>query len=165
MPIISTCGIFPLLTRTRSIWKRYAIQFLCSSSFAQASLLKYYRIQYSAELNSKARESDPEARKQFEFAAKNFRPLYFIRGYPSDPRKVEMSFDLSNYQPQFRGIVPEGGRHKEDEDPEVVQLRQQGDGNLPPLDHHVFQTIFLDKVCLPYTPRGRWWLMRGGGPG
>jgi hypothetical protein len=101
-------------------------------------------------LNSKARESDPEAQKQFEFAAKNFKPLYFIRGYPSDPKKVEMSFDLSNYQPQFSGIVPEGGRQQVDEDPKVVQLRQQGYGNLPSLDHHVFQTIFLDRVSLPY---------------
>jgi len=100
-------------------------------------------------LTSKARRSDPEAQKQFEFAAKNFKPLYFIRGYPSDPKKVEMSFDLTNYQPQFRGIVPEGGKRKAQEDPKVVRLRKQGHGNLPPLDHHVFQTIFLDKVSLP----------------
>jgi len=124
------------------------------SIFAKAILFQYYRIQYSAELNSKARKSDPEAQKQFEFAAKNFKPLYFIRGYPSDPKKVEMSFDLTNYQPQFRGIVPEGGKRKEREDPEVVRLRQQGDRDLPPLDQHVFQTIFLDKVCLPYSSRG-----------
>ena len=71
-----------------------------------------------------------------------------------------MSFDLTNYQPQFKGIVPEGGRQKAREDPKVVRLRKQGYGNLPPLDHHVFQTIFLDKVSFPYLSGGQRLLMQ-----
>jgi hypothetical protein len=31
-----------------------------------------------------------------------FRPMYFTKSYAQDPTKIEMSFDCSNYQHQFR---------------------------------------------------------------
>ena len=31
-----------------------------------------------------------------------FEPLYFIHMYDNDPKKIEMSFDLTVYQPQFK---------------------------------------------------------------
>ncbi|CAL5873035.1 uncharacterized protein PFLUO_LOCUS7304 [Penicillium psychrofluorescens] len=54
-----------------------------------------------------------------------FRPMYFIHSFPSDPEKIEMGFDCTNYQHQFR---------------ETLGMDQ------PPLpqSRHVFQTIFLD---------------------
>ena len=55
-----------------------------------------------------------------------YRPMYFTKSYIQDPEKIEMSFDCSNYQHQFRldkGTDMTGGRYK----------------------NHVFQSIFLDK--------------------
>lgn len=49
----------------------------------------------------------------------SFKPMYYIKEYPSDKSKLEMCFDCTNYQAQF---------------PEVV-----------PFDDHVFQTIYLNK--------------------
>ncbi|KAA1471046.1 FAD/NAD(P)-binding domain-containing protein [Dentipellis sp. KUC8613] len=37
------------------------------------------------------------------FARANFRPLYYTMQYPENRAKLEMSFDLTHYQPQFRG--------------------------------------------------------------
>ena len=45
-----------------------------------------------------SRTDDPERKEQFE---KNFAPLYFIRSYPQDKSKREMSVDPTRYQPQF----------------------------------------------------------------
>lgn len=53
-----------------------------------------------------------------------FRPMYYTKSYPEDPKKIEMSFDCSNYQHQL--------------------LKANGpkdDAGYP----HVYQTIFLDK--------------------
>jgi len=56
--------------------------------------------------------------------APGFRPMYFTKSYTEDPKKIEMSFDCSNYQHQFR----------------------EGHETCPvPFDRHVFQSIFLDK--------------------
>jgi predicted NAD/FAD-binding protein len=55
-----------------------------------------------------------------EMAQKSFRPMYYIKMYPSDLSKLEMSFDCTNYQSQF---------------PENV-----------PFESHVFQTIYLNKA-------------------
>lgn len=77
---------------------------------------QFYRVQYSDDLaSSKRREAgDPKAKESFEFAEKNFTPLYcasvlkpgsaeeadrsssVIRTYPDDPKKIEMSFDLTH---------------------------------------------------------------------
>ncbi|KAI9788426.1 MAG: hypothetical protein M1835_002280 [Candelina submexicana] len=56
---------------------------------------------------------------RLEMAKKSFKPMYYIKQYPSDRSKLEMCFDCTNYQSQFP--------------PEV------------PFDDHVFQTIFLNK--------------------
>ncbi|KAF7502456.1 hypothetical protein GJ744_005802 [Endocarpon pusillum] len=50
----------------------------------------------------------------------NYKPMYYIKEYPSDPSKLEMCFDCSNYQSQFPHTVP--------------------------FEQHVFQTIFLNKA-------------------
>ena len=56
-----------------------------------------------------------------------FRPMYYTHSYPSDPQKIEMSFDCTNYQHQFR----------EDHDADKAPM---------PYENHVFQSIFLDKT-------------------
>ena len=81
---------------------------------------KHYETAYNPELNAKSQgKEDDEA---FEFAEKNFRPLYYIKEYEEDKSKIEMSFDLTqsvvpqatavvltnSYQPQFRGTPPAG---------------------------------------------------------
>jgi hypothetical protein len=59
-----------------------------------------------------------------------FRPMYYTHTYASDPQKIEMSFDCTNYQHQFR--------------------MDEHDDNKPkdpiPSDSHVYQSIFLDKT-------------------
>ncbi|KAJ5388900.1 hypothetical protein N7509_011441 [Penicillium cosmopolitanum] len=54
-----------------------------------------------------------------------FRPMYFTHSFVSDPDKIEMGFDCTNYQHQFRERLGEG---------------------LPPspLEKHIFQTIYLN---------------------
>ena len=56
-----------------------------------------------------------------------YRPMYYTHSYAADPRKIEMSFDCTNYQHQFR---------------------QDHDADKPPIpyENHVFQSIFLDKT-------------------
>lgn len=51
-------------------------------------------------LRSKEHQDDCERRKKYAFAEKSFQPLYFVRSVPEDRRKIEMSFDLTVYQPQ-----------------------------------------------------------------
>ncbi|EAW06836.1 putative flavin-containing amine oxidasedehydrogenase [Aspergillus clavatus NRRL 1] len=55
-----------------------------------------------------------------------FAPMYFTHSFARDPAKIEMGFDCSNYQHQFRAAV--------------------GEGNPPqPPERHVYQTIFLNE--------------------
>jgi hypothetical protein len=54
-----------------------------------------------------------------EAAEKSFRPMDYIKPYPQDLSRLEMSFDCTNYQAQFPPDVD--------------------------FDSHVFQTIFLNK--------------------
>ncbi|KAF8444103.1 hypothetical protein L210DRAFT_3502733 [Boletus edulis BED1] len=68
---------------------------------------------------------------------KEFAPLYFIRSYPDDKKKVEMSFDLTNYQPQFKGEHSRG--------PQTASNMAPPPGPPPSLSSHVFQTMFLDR--------------------
>ncbi|KAM6490729.1 hypothetical protein JOM56_014072 [Amanita muscaria] len=98
---------------------------------------KYYRVRYDPTLCSEKNREEPERQKRIKFAEDHFAPLYFIRSYPQDKSKLEMSFDLTCYQPQFDGVSPYGPHDKEN----------GGDNNNEPvpLDRHVFQTIFLDK--------------------
>ncbi|KAF1982816.1 FAD dependent oxidoreductase [Aulographum hederae CBS 113979] len=62
---------------------------------------------------------DTDHTARVDAARDSFKPMYYIRNYPSDPSKLEMCFDCTNYQAQFPPSVP--------------------------FDQHVFQTIFLNK--------------------
>ncbi|RPA94647.1 hypothetical protein L873DRAFT_1830166 [Choiromyces venosus 120613-1] len=53
------------------------------------------------------------------YHAQTFKPMYYIKLYPSSPSKLEMAFDCTNYQSQFPGNIP--------------------------FEQHVFQTIFLNS--------------------
>ncbi|KAI1484841.1 hypothetical protein F5X96DRAFT_691832 [Biscogniauxia mediterranea] len=53
-------------------------------------------------------------------AARDFRPMYYIKTYGADRSKLEMSFDTTHYQAQFPARVP--------------------------FSRHVFQTIFLNAA-------------------
>lgn len=67
---------------------------------------KYYETGFNRDLA--ADPSKLENKDAIQFAEKNFRPLYYTMQYPSDRSKIEMSFDLTHYQPQFRGEKPSG---------------------------------------------------------
>ena len=56
-----------------------------------------------------------------------FRPMYYTHSYVSNPEKIEMSFDCTNYQHQFR-------------------MDHSADKAPIPHERHVFQSIFLDKT-------------------
>lgn len=58
--------------------------------------------------------------------AAGYRPMYYTKSYAQDQKKIEMSFDCSNYQHQFRANSPTATAPV-------------------PYESHVFQTIFLDK--------------------
>jgi hypothetical protein len=55
-----------------------------------------------------------------------FRPMYFTKTYSENPKKIEMSFDITNYQHQFR---------------------KDNNTEISPVDfhHHIFQSIFLNR--------------------
>jgi hypothetical protein len=55
-----------------------------------------------------------------------FKPMYYTKSYNEEPEKIEMSFDCSNYQHQFRM----------DHSAEITPVSHE---------NHVFQSIFLDK--------------------
>ncbi|KAJ5102428.1 hypothetical protein NUU61_004650 [Penicillium alfredii] len=67
-------------------------------------------------------EQSPEIRKDGWLG---FQPMYYTHSFHSDPDKIEMGFDCTNYQHQFRERLGEGK-------PALPQ------------DQHVFQTIFLN---------------------
>jgi len=54
---------------------------------------KHYETSYRPELNAKSTGKEDD--KAFEFAEKNFRPLYYIKEYEENRAKIEMSFDLT----------------------------------------------------------------------
>lgn len=54
---------------------------------------KHYETSYRPELNAKSQGQDDD--KAFDFAEKNFRPLYYIKEYEENRKKIEMSFDLT----------------------------------------------------------------------
>ncbi|KAM5530388.1 hypothetical protein V8D89_015949 [Ganoderma adspersum] len=140
---------------------------------------KYYETQYNVEFNAPltaagSAQQRKNMEKAFEFASSNFRPLYYTMQYAEDHSKIEMSFDLTHYQPQFRGEKPAGpvstgGRseHRNECDPlpsHAQEAREDSIGEAgamarsgqnaagvlePPLEKHVFQTIFRD--------RDEWW--------
>ena len=94
-----------------------------------------YETRFDPELCAKPKSKQQEDQIKF---AKNestgldgepggYRPMYYTHSYPEDPQKIEMSFDCTNYQHQFRM----------DHDADKAPI---------PYDQHVFQSIFLDKT-------------------
>ncbi|KAI1177110.1 FAD/NAD(P)-binding domain-containing protein [Nemania sp. FL0916] len=79
---------------------------------------KHYENFYRDDLAA-SKTSGVDQSSRLRYAADNFRPMYYIKMYPQDKSKLEMSFDTTNYQSQF---------------PEHV-----------PFEQHVFQTIYLNK--------------------
>lgn len=61
-----------------------------------------------------------------------FRPMYYTHSYKEDPTSIEMSFDCTNYQHQFR-LHEDGSPKTQDGNPSI------------PYENHVFQSIFLDS--------------------
>jgi hypothetical protein len=118
---------------------------------------KYYNVEYEAAMASTKRDDDAEAQAQFAFAKEGFQPLYFIRSYATDKKKIEMSFDLTHYQPQFDGETEYGpggtGKPKSTatltDIPALPNKAKSTDGSTTSdgksEKKHVFQTIFLDR--------------------
>ena len=150
---------------------------------------KHYQMTYDPKYNAKNRD-DKETKESFEFAEKNWKPLYLIKMYQDDPALIEMSFDLTNYQPQFSGVGPTGprergarspesappcerqGPHGKQGDSKETELSPLASSNAdelkePPVQDHVFQTIFLNKELSEKWTRGeickdkiileKWW--------
>lgn len=90
---------------------------------------RHYETKFDAALCATPRK--PEQKEQVVFAQGRdperpggFRPMYYTKTYAADPRKIEMSFDCSNYQHQL-----------------LAATGPADDAGHP----HVYQTIFLDK--------------------
>lgn len=81
-------------------------------------MLKHYENFYTPQRAVSTLSGHPQTQRN-EWAAKNFKPMYYIKMYPQDRSKLEMCFDCTNYQSQFPPTVP--------------------------FDRHVFQTIYLNK--------------------
>ncbi|RHZ49479.1 hypothetical protein CDV55_101398 [Aspergillus turcosus] len=95
-----------------------------------------FETRYKPDLSSKAKASSATRQEQIAFAERQppiatedgwegFAPMYFTHSFARAPRCIEMGFDCSNYQHQFRDSVGEGG----------VSLEAE---------RHVYQTIYLN---------------------
>ncbi|SLM38921.1 hypothetical protein LPUS_09317, partial [Lasallia pustulata] len=67
--------------------------------------------------------------------------MYYTNTYEEDPKSIEMSFDCTNYQHQFRL-----------DEHDDMKPKDPSSGDRPetcvapvPYDKHIFQSIFLDK--------------------
>lgn len=83
---------------------------------------KHYETSFTEQLAAKPQGEDQQKQLAFARGEGNFAPMYYTLSYKEDGTKIEMSFDCTNYQPQF------------------VDARK--DKEIP----HVYQTIFLDKT-------------------
>ncbi|KAK4701440.1 hypothetical protein P7C70_g4790, partial [Phenoliferia sp. Uapishka_3] len=117
-----------------------------------AYMKEHYVTEHSEKLNSEKREDDKEAQGQFEYAKKHFEPIYYIYSDPEDKKKIEMSFDLTLYQPQFDGESPYGpGGTGDPASPRNAITKTTGPDSEASSQtksepkKHVFQTIFLDR--------------------
>ncbi|CAL8584035.1 hypothetical protein XPA_009643 [Xanthoria parietina] len=100
---------------------------------------KNFETVYSDELCAKPKSKQQE--EQIAFAKNEqpgpenepggYRPMYYTHSYKEDMRKIEMAFDCTNYQHQFR------------QDPSSPPAP---DKSPVPYENHVFQSIFLDKT-------------------
>ena len=102
---------------------------------------KHYEMTFDSSLCGNPKSEDERDQIAFAKGEKEgpdqeepgFRPMYFTKSYAGkDAGKIEMSFDCSNYQHQFRQ-----GKYKNNGDEQA-----DTDARKNP---HVFQTIFLDK--------------------
>ncbi|GAA5949729.1 hypothetical protein JCM3765_007665 [Sporobolomyces pararoseus] len=84
-----------------------------------AYMEKWYENHYTPDL-AVNKLGDRDESERVNRAKSKFNPMYYIKQNPGDSRKLEMSFDCSNFQ---------------------YQLKEQ---NLPFKDH-IFQSIFLNK--------------------
>ena len=163
----------PSLTTISVTCERYGLHHYTKEAHIEPRT-QYYEMQYDPSHNAPLEASGSaqerrETEESFKFAKDNFRPLYYTMQYPQDKSKIEMSFDLTHYQPQFRGEKPAGpldpgdksNHRNECERAEVTREAQDpskgetgsnartgkdADGRPePPLEQHVFQTIFLDR--------------------
>ncbi|KAI5122113.1 hypothetical protein M0805_002235 [Coniferiporia weirii] len=129
-------------------------------------MAKYYELEYRANLVAESRKTEESTKKAMSFAEKEFAPLYFIHMYERAPKKIEMSFDLTHYQPQFKGVSPNG------------QPPSSSSSSSPPLSPprpsdypHVYQTIFLnkdmqnewtrDEIDKDKVIKEKWWKQQG----
>lgn len=99
---------------------------------------KYFQENYETRFNPElcAEPKNKQQEDQIAFAKdekkgqdgepSGYRPMYYTHSYADDMQKIEMAFDCTNYQHQFRQD------HHADKAP-------------IPYDRHVFQSIFLDK--------------------
>ncbi|KAG8681868.1 hypothetical protein FRC08_015353 [Ceratobasidium sp. 394] len=94
---------------------------------------KHYETQFKDSLAAEPTTDDDE--QAISFGRNEFKPLYYTKQYEEDKSKIEMSFDLTHYQPQFRGEASSPGDKTLDHTPHPEK----------PMEQHVFQTIFLDR--------------------
>ena len=95
---------------------------------------KVYQTRFDADVCAKPKSKAQEDQVKFskneapgpDGEPSGFRPMYYTHSYKEDPKKIEMSFDCTNYQHQFR-------------------MDHDADKAPVPYDRHVFQSIFLDK--------------------
>ncbi|RAO72096.1 uncharacterized protein BHQ10_008108 [Talaromyces amestolkiae] len=101
------------------------------AKYFQSIFESHYRDELCAEPTSKERKdqisfatSKPQRREDGWIG---FQPMYYTHAYPTHPDRIEMGFDCTNYQYQFRESLEDGSS---------------------PLEHdrHVFQTIFLNDA-------------------
>ncbi|EUC61602.1 flavin containing amine oxidasedehydrogenase, putative [Rhizoctonia solani AG-3 Rhs1AP] len=97
---------------------------------------KHYETKFTESLVAKPHpEHAKDDQEAIELGRKEFKPLYYTKQYEEDKRKIEMSFDLTHYQPQFKGVASTPGEKGLDHTPHDEK----------PMEQHVFQTIFLDR--------------------
>lgn len=126
------------------------------SKYFQSIFESQYRDDCCAEPTSKHRKdqiafatSKPQRREDGWIG---FQPMYYTRAYSSHPDRIEMGFDCTNYQYQFREDLEDG---------------------VPPPEHnrHVFQTIYLndaekhlwtiDDISADKVIERKWWRQMG----
>ncbi len=123
---------------------------------------KHYETTFKEELCAKPKSKEQEDQVAFAKGLENgptgeppgFTPMYYTRSYESDPTKIEMSFDCTNYQHQFRQDCP---------DELGVSTK--------PEENHVFQSIFLnkqnaemwtkDEIAIDKIIEEKWWHQLG----
>ncbi|KLO12863.1 FAD/NAD-binding domain-containing protein [Schizopora paradoxa] len=127
---------------------------------------KYYEMEFRESLVAESRKDDPSTQKAVSFAKDEFRPLYFIHMYDQDPKKIEMSFDLTHYQPQFKSVPPSGPVNEPAAE-EAAKTKPPPSEDKP----HVYQTIFLNDKMQEEWTKGeidpdkiileKWWKQQG----